>query len=324
MDIEDFKALFERYLQDVGRVVSEANKSFFFIQLVQNAFKANIDYLERVFPQIEKFVDFKGKVVVSRGRIDSLLGNVLIEFESDVRKKKEESEEQIKKYISILWNNELKDLGTKINYLGIASDGERFYVYRPETSIEGEISPDDVSLLPIEEFMIENKTAREFLVWLDYTFLSREPKFPNTENFKYAFGVGTRFYKVILNDLKKSVSLFKTKNRETFDTIFSEWSDYLSIAYGSSVDNEEFFLKHTYLSMLAKLMIYSFFSKGVVPIKKETIADILGGEVFKKWGILNFLEEDFFSWITRETVKEEGVRIARNILDVLLDMTLQN
>ena len=90
MDIQDFQELFERYLHDVKRVTSEANKSFFFIQLVQNAFKANMDYLEKVFPQIEKFVDFKGKVVVSRGRIDSLLGNVLIEFESDVRKKKEE------------------------------------------------------------------------------------------------------------------------------------------------------------------------------------------------------------------------------------------
>ena len=326
MDIEDFQELYEKYLQDVRRVTSEANKSFFFIQLVQNAFKANIDYLEKVFPQIEKFVDFKGKVVVSRGRIDSLLGNVLIEFESDVKKTKKEAEEQIRKYISILWNTEIKDLGTKVNYLALGSDGEIFYVYRPETSIEGEISPDDISLIPIEEFAIEDKTAREFLVWLDYTFLSREPKIPTTEDFKFAFGVGTRFYKVILNELKKSVRLFKTKNREPFDTIFSEWSNYLSIAYGSSVDNEEFFLKHTYLSMLAKLMIYSFFSKGVVPIKKETIASVLGGEEFRKWGIRNFLEEDFFSWITRETVKEEGIKIARNILDILAryDLTKLN
>jgi len=326
MDIEDFQELFERYLQDVRRVTSEANKSFFFIQLVQNAFKAKIDYLEKVFPQIEKFVDFKGKVVVSRGRIDSLLGNVLIEFESNVRKKKEEAEDQIRKYVSILWNTEIKELGTRVNYITIATDGEIFYVYRPETSIKGEISQQDVSLIPIEEFAIEEKNAREFLVWLDYTFLSREPRIPTTEDFKFAFGVGSRFYKVILSELKKSVRLFKTKNRVTFDTIFSEWSNYLSIAYGSSVDDEEFFLKHTYLSMLAKLVIYSFFSKGVVPIKKETITSILGGEEFKKWGIRNFLEEDFFSWIIRETAKEGGIKVARHILDILAryDLTKLN
>lgn len=326
MDIEDFKEFFERYLQNVRRVTAEANKSFFFIQLVQNAFKAKIDYLEKVFPQIEKFVKFKGKVVVSRGRIDSLLGNVLIEFESDVKKKKKEAEDQIRKYVSILWNTEIKELETRVNYLAIASDGETFYVYRPETSIEGEISQQDVSLIPIEEFAIEEKNAREFLVWLDYTFLSREPRIPTTEDFKFAFGVGTRFYKIFLNDLRKSVELFKSKKRITFNTIFSEWSNYLSIAYGSGVDNEDFFLKHTYLSMLAKLMIYSFFSKGVVPIKKETMLSVLGGEEFKKWGIRNFLEEDFFSWITRDPIKEAGVKIARNILDVLAryDLTKLN
>jgi len=326
MDIEDFQVLFDRYLQDVKRVTAEANKSFFFIQLVQNAFRTNIDYLEKVFPQIEKFVDFKGKVVVSRGRIDSLMGNVLIEFESDVRKKKEEAEDQIRKYISILWNTEIKEIGIKVNYLAIASDGVTFYVYRPETSIEGEIAAEDISLIPIEEFTIEDKTARDFLIWLDYTFLSKEPRIPSTEDFKLKFGVGTGFYKIILNELRKAAALFKNKKRNTFDTIFSEWSNYLSIAYGSSVDNEEFFLKHTYLSMLAKLMIYSFFSKGVVPIKKETIIDVLGGEEFEKWGIRNFLEEDFFSWITREPVKEKGVQIAREILHVLAkyDLTKLN
>ncbi len=326
MNIEKFQELFAKYLQDVRRVAGEANKSFFFIQLVQNAFKSKIDYLEKVFPQIEKFVEFKGKMVVAKGRIDSLLGNVLIEFESDVARKKKEAEDQIRKYVSILWNTEIKELGTKVNYLAIASDGEKFYVYRPETSIDGEISQQDITLISIEEFAIDEKTAREFLVWLDYTFLSREPRIPTTEDFKFAFGVGTKFYKIILNDLRKSVELFKDKNPSTFDTIFSEWSNYLSIAYGSSVNNVDFFLKHTYLSMMAKLMIYSFFSKGVVPIKEGTILNLLGGEEFKKWGIRNFLEEDFFSWIIRDPVKEAGVTIARSILDVLsiYDLTKLN
>ena len=92
MDIEDFRRLLEKYIQDVNNVSSEANKSFFFIELVRNTFKTKIDYLEKTFPEIEKFVQFKGKVVASKGEIDSLLGNVIIEFESNIDRKKDEAE----------------------------------------------------------------------------------------------------------------------------------------------------------------------------------------------------------------------------------------
>jgi len=85
---EEFCKLFDKYVEDIHKVTSESNKSFFFIQLVQNAFRTNTDYLESVFPKIEKFVKFKGKVVVSKGEIDSLLGNVIIEFESNIFRKK--------------------------------------------------------------------------------------------------------------------------------------------------------------------------------------------------------------------------------------------
>jgi len=323
---EDFQELLTRYVQDIKRVTSEANKSFFFIQLVQNTFKAKIDYLEKVFPQIEKFVQFKGRAVASKGEIDSLLGNVVIEFESNINRKKVEAEQQLRKYISILWNKEIKELHKKVSYVAIATDGLRFYVYRPESAKEHELSEDDISLIPIEDFEIEAKSPREVLIWLDYTFLSKEARVPTTEGFTIDFGVGTNFYKAIFRELELAIESFKKEKKENFDTLFSEWSKYLSIAYGSSVESEEFFIKHTYLSILAKLMIYSFLSKGVVPIEEGTVLRVLGGEEFKKWGIRNFFEEDFFSWITREPARNYAVQISRSILDVLTryDLTQLN
>jgi methylase of polypeptide subunit release factors len=315
------------YIQNIKKVSSETAKSHQFLIMMEKIFPGStMGYIENLFPEMEKYVSFKTKTIVVRGRIDSLLGNVIIEFESDVRKMKERAEEQLKRYVSILWNNELKELKKRVSYIAIATDGIEFYVYRPDTIKQEEIREEDVELIPIEEFNIERSNPEEILRWLDITFLSKEMRAPTTEEFKYAFGVGTAFYVGAFREMEKAIDKFKKESREAFETLFFEWSKYLSIAYGSTIENVDFFIKHTYLSMLSKLMVYSFFSKGEIPIRDETILDILNGKVFEKWQIKNFFEEDFFSWIIRDPVKEIGIKIARGILDVLVkyDLTKLN
>jgi methylase of polypeptide subunit release factors len=315
------------YIQNIKKVSSETAKSHQFLIMMEKIFPGStMGYIENLFPEMEKYVSFKTKTIVVRGRIDSLLGNVIIEFESDVRKMKERAEEQLKRYVSILWNNELKELKKRVSYIAIATDGIEFYVYRPDTIKQEEIRKEDVELIPIEEFNIERSNPEEILRWLDITFLSKEMRAPTTEEFKYAFGVGTAFYVGAFREMEKAIDKFKKESREAFETLFFEWSKYLSIAYGSTIENVDFFIKHTYLSMLSKLMVYSFFSKGEIPIRDETILDILNGKVFEKWQIKNFFEEDFFSWIIRDPVKEIGIKIARGILDVLVkyDLTKLN
>ncbi|MEM2260616.1 MAG: N-6 DNA methylase [Candidatus Methanomethylicaceae archaeon] len=315
------------YVQKVKEVSSERAKTHLFLILMEKIFPGlNIGYIEGLFPEIEKYVSFKTKTIIARGKIDSLLGNVIIEFESDIKRMKRRAEEQLKRYVSILWNNELKELKKKINYIAVATDGIDFYVYRPDTAKEGEIREEDVELIPIEEFNMEKSKSEEILRWLDITFLSKKMRIPTTEEFKHVFGVGTAFYIAAFNDMKKAIEKFKKENRETFETLFSEWSKYLSIAYGSTIENIDFFIKHTYLSMLSKLMVYSFFSKGEILIEDKTILDILSGKIFEKWQIKNFFEEDFFSWIIRDPAKETGIKIAKSILEVLAkyDLTKLN
>jgi len=315
---EEQEKILTDYIQSVKRASSEAAKSRLFLSMMERLFPSlNIGYIEEKFPELEKYISYKSKTVVSKGRIDSLLGNVIIEFEKDANRMKLVAEEQIKKYVAILWNNELKEVGKKTSYIGIITDGIQFYVYRPETVKEKDIKEEDLQLIQIEEFNIEKRKFEEVHLWLDITFLSKEMRTPTTEEFRNTFGVGSVFYSGAFNEIKKAVEIFKKENSETFETLFYEWSKYLSVAYGSTVENVDFFAKHTYLSMLAKLMIYSFFSKGEVPISEETILDILTGKVFERWQIKNFFEEDFFCWITREPARKIGIKIAKDMLSIL-------
>lgn len=93
----------------------------------------------------------------------------------------------------------------------------------------------------------------------------------------------------------------------------NEWAKYLEIVYGSRVESEDLFLTHTYLATLAKLMAYMFYSGAALPSSDE-VEKVISGEVFREWGIYGFLEEDFFSWILKETVKDHGLKFIMDLL----------
>lgn len=79
------------------------------------------------------------------------------------------------------------------------------------------------------------------------------------------------------------------------------------------MEGEEFFLLHTYLSSLAKLLVYVSFVVGTTP-DAATVQSVLSGDAFKEWGIMNFIEEDFFSWMGGH---RRGVALAQDISERL-------
>jgi SAM-dependent methyltransferase len=64
-------------------------------------------------------------------------------------------------------------------------------------------------------------------------------------------------------------------------------------------------------------MVYSYYQGNTLPTSKETINKILMGHVFQDYGIENFLIEDFFSWIAKDEVNKEGIKVAYKIIDGL-------
>jgi methylase of polypeptide subunit release factors len=302
-----------RYLKRIGEPISESAKATAFSILLNELFGLQPTFIENYLSGIEKYIKTKQTDQLLRGEVDNLFGNLVIEFEKDLVKTQKEAEEQLKKYIACLWSEEKPE--RRVSYLCIATDGLNFKVFSPkvEDFSKQEIRPEEVQLKLIEKINIKSLKPEDIYFWLDRYFRRQEPLFPETENIVKDFGINSHAFQIISAELS---SLWKNiKDLSEFEVVYENWEKYLRIVYGSSTIEEELFIKHTYLANLTKLIVASRFSK--IQLNDEVIASVLSGDFFKRQGIENFLEEDFFSWIIRKEAKETGIKIARKLLSLI-------
>lgn len=299
----DFSERLERYLKDTKEAHTEASKAFLFLEFIRDVFSdADIKQMHNLFPYLEKYLKKKEGILAVKGRADALLGNLIIEFKDELTQQKlDNAKEELKKYVSIIWSNEKE----RIRYLLITSDGVTVIVYRPklfqiklfeDREEKIEITPDRISLEFIDKIRLDRVDPDYAYVWLDRYLLYRELQLPTTENFLSTFGKESPVYGQSIGMLKDKWA--EIKDRPQMRLLFDKWEKYLEIVYGSRIAEEALFLRHTYLATLSKLIANMFYSSGALPSPDEILA-ILSGESFKKWGIQNFLELDFFSWILR-------------------------
>jgi len=309
----NFDKQLQHYLDDVEKANSEASKAYLFLEFSRNIFKQiNVDYLENLFPVLEKYMTVKAKTLVVKGRIDAFLGNLIIEFKKVLEKKSlEEAESELRRYISMLWTQQKKG---RVSYIAIATDGIHFVSYRPRTTVEaGEVVPDDVQLDQIDRIDLTKTKPGAAFVWLDRYMLTEVLRPATADDFSNQFGLNKPAF-------REAEALLRQAWKDNKETIlYDQWAGFLRIVYGSSVDSEELFIKHSYLATLAKLLAYSTFSGGALPVSSEQIAEILEGRIFEKWNVHNFLEEDFFSWVARS---EAGLRAASMLLERLASYDL--
>lgn len=317
----DFESAFTQYLDDVEHANSEEAAAFFFLEFVRKVFSgANSDFAGILYPILQQHLTKKKATIVLSGRADAMLGNLIIEFKQDLRTQLDAAESQLRLYISILWSNQ----GAKrVTYQVMACDGVHIKVYRPTTKASPgkSVDPGDVVLEALDEADLKGmkKTPQKAFVWLDrYTLYNKQIQ-PTGDLFAERFGHDSPSYRaaaLILQDAWK-------ESNGVASTVYEEWGRYLRYVYGTEVASEELFLKHTYLATLAKLVVYSYYTDSKIEDPAELV-DVLKGLAFRKKGILNFLEEDFFSWVGREEVVEEGLKVAALILDVLKTFNLAN
>jgi hypothetical protein len=299
-----FAERLKRYLQDVGRAGSEAGKAFLFLEFVRDVFKqVDMQYLEKLYPDLEKHLSGKAKTLVVKGRVDAFLGNLIVEFKKDLDKKSlEDACSELQRYVSILWTQQKKD---RVSYIAIATDGTSFVAYRPRAAIEDELSPEDVQLDQIDKMNLTKTRPGDAFVWLDRYMLVQTLRPATSEAFSNEFGLNKPAF-------REAEGLLKQAWKEDKEAVlYEQWANFLRIVYGSSVDSEDLFIKHTYLATLAKLLVYSSFSGGALPVSSEQIAEILEGRIFETWNVHNFLEEDFFSWVARNP---SGLKAASMLL----------
>ncbi len=307
------------YLKSVKTQVSESAKSQRFLLLLNDFFGVQPGFIEEYISGIEKYVKVKQKDRILRGEVDNLFGNLVIEFERDLMKKQKEAEEQLGRYIACLWSQEEPKKRTP--YLCIAADGINFIVYSPaiEDLTKKDIQPEEIQLALIEKIDLSSLKPQEVYFWLDRYFLRKEILSPKTENIVKDFGISSHAFQIAQASL---LSLWeRVKEKAEFNVVYESWEKYLRIVYGTSVAEKELFCRHTYLAILAKLLVWSRLSEG--QLDDAQILSVLEGQFFKQQGIENFLEEDFFSWVVRKDAKDTGVEIARKLLSLLRNYNLK-
>lgn len=301
------------YSLDITKANSEAAKAFLFLEFLRKTFNSvDVGYAEKLYPVLEKSIKQtsrrNAKTIVVRGRVDAFLGNLIIEFKKSLDERSlDEAASEIKRYVSILWS---KQQAQRTRYLGMATDGNRFVAFRPRALpfTEEGLIPEDIILDRVDTAELTSLEAGDAFVWLDRYTLTKSLATVTTEGFAKEFGLNKPGHKDAESFLKEAWR----KKKEP--VLYKQWASFLHIVYGSPVENEELFIRHTYLSLLAKLLAYSSMSGGVLPISSVQISEIIDGKIFEKWNVHNFLEEDFFSWIARS---DEGITAARVLLDRL-------
>ena len=309
------------YLESVRSQQSESAKSHRFVGLLSELFGLQPGFIEDYVSGVEKYVKVKQKDRILRGLVDNLFGNLVIEFERDLGKTRAEAEEQLQRYVACLWSQEAP--AQRAPYLCLAADGIHFVVYSPtvEERESWEIQPEDVRLEVVEEVDLSAFELQEVYFWLDRYFLRQEILSPTTEAIVKDFGLRSHAFRAAGQTL---LSRWQTlKGEPEFSVVYESWAKYLLIVYGTFVADEELFIRHTYLSMLAKLMAWRRLTGERAAPDDDQILSLLEGQFFKEQGIENFLEEDFFSWVAREDAKGAGVETARQLLSLLQNYNLR-
>jgi type I restriction-modification system DNA methylase subunit len=311
-----------RYLDEVAGLESEPARSHRFSQLLAELFS------DVEFPSITEYLAGLEKVIsahdaakcrVSRGKPDALFGNVVVEFERRLPDKLREAQRQLQKYIAILRKNPDTQ---NIYFTPIATDGVSFRVFAPAESewVSPENIGEEVRLEKIEDFDAVKRPPIDFYYWLDRYFCRRIEREPRTENFVQDFGTGSAAF-------REATGLWldvagRICEQSDFKVIHENWRKYLRIAYGSEVGDLQLFVRHTFLATLAKLIAYIRI-KGPHAPEERDLEGIIEGSFFENQGVLNFLEEDFFSWAARSPAAGVTQRIASGLVNLLLTYNLR-
>lgn len=296
------------------RDANETVKREAFLSLMKDLFPEQSRLLEEYVLGGEKAVRVEGKA--GTGRIDSLFGNLVIEFERDLRRvdKLEEGEYQLKEYVSGLWNEQTK----RVSYVGIVSDGMTWRCYFPtapdRSTDDGKLTPEQIGLAFKDEYILKDASTQEadgFFLFLDRYFFRTTRLTPSTDVFQRDFGLSSIIWERARTQLE--TVLGELHDDTEISTAYSQWERYLTYTYGSPEANQSLFVRHTYLTMLARTLVAVVLYPGdILAATTETVHAINTGEFFEQRNIKNLVDRDFFHWVERPSVASrlEGLWLA--------------
>lgn len=301
--------------------LSEYARGVAFVQLLKDLLlDAAPQFLQEYLQGMEHTLPGPKTTLYNRGRVDALYGNLVIEFKRSLAKSLQQAKDQLRKYLAILHQNP-EDRHRPL--IAVATDGIRFSALAPRFNVDAAtLSPEEIQLEEIESVDLSAVRPEEAYYWLDRYFTRQTgPIAPKTKQIVKDFGPTSGAFVHAMNVLD---GLWKRVEGDSESQVFFDnWQKYLRITYGGPVADRELFLRHTYLATLAKLMVWVRLTAASEPPKDQELRSVLNGHYFNQRGIHNFLEEDFFAWVARDTAWPRSLTMSRWLLVQLATYNLR-
>lgn len=272
------------FVDNAKKAHSHTAKQMQFSKFVRDVFRIEPEQLEMEVP-ISSQVPTSTEALIVRGRIDTVFGNLILEFKVSVKQELDDAKDKLKKYFQYFL---IKYPSQR--FVGIVTDDLTYIVFIPKFE-KGIV----ISLQQIDRLDIEQKlTDPEFVyLWFDSYFFTSQKIIPTSIDIRKRFGIDSPTYATFNKHLSELFSQLGSINN--VKNKFSNWQRYLEIVYGDKPSELDLFFNHTYLATLAKLLVYYRISGGR-PITIEEIRKLIFGDLFRVYGITNLIEEDFFTW----------------------------
>jgi SAM-dependent methyltransferase len=283
------------YIDMARRTNTHSAKAMVLSKLLEEVFNVK---LENLLPGVEKRIG--NSVIGVRGSIDLIYSNVIFEIKVNLERELDDAKRQLKKYFQAMLEARPQE-----RFVGIATDVINYRAFIPV--IDGGIVGDVKEVASIN---ISEVPSMDAVLWLDSYIFSKTRIKPTANDLKFRFGPGSPTYALAVNILSSIWEL--VKDEEDVKLKYELWSKTMEIVYGSTPEVNAF-IDQTYLVTLVKLILYLRLS-GDTTVSNDKVLEALTGEYFAKYGILNLVEEDFFSWIIHGKIINKTLELITGIV----------
>jgi Type I restriction-modification system methyltransferase subunit len=251
-------------------------------EFLRDGFDLTVDEIE-----LERHV----RAAKSRGRVDLLYRTLVWEVKRDLDNERADLERELRLYLA----------DTAERTLGIGTDGLRFEVYHLR---DGELRRIDALNMAADGI-----THEDIIDWLDSYIFGLDMVTPTAETIIARFGLGSSVYLAAQPELEGIWDSIRTTSEAA--TKRREWERLLEVVYGTQVADDNLWIRHTYLVMVARLFAYlAILQEMPAP---GTELGVLTGELFRPLGLENIVERDFFVWPAEPALQQKTRTILRGI-----------
>jgi hypothetical protein len=317
-----------KYVKHIRTIPKEAGRVAHFAYMVGQIFGHEPKNVDDFTASMERGVTYvtKDGVLIRRGRLDAMLGHVIMEFKVDLKAGRKTAIKELKAYAVGLCREAGLD---HIPFMGLATDGVTFERFLLNLPVGKALSEDNVEVTSAEVFEVkpDKESAESFYWFLMRNLMQTDDREATPQSFARDFGPSGQVYSVAMRSLEAAYEL--VRNDSDIQVAKGQWSKFLQYSYGSKVGEGQqgriLYLKHSYLSGLAKFMVWAAFQpKGSPTEENALVRDIVSGEFLGRMQVTGGHDRDIFHWVLKPEVEDLLAPMWLQLLRELKNYRLKN